>query len=217
MATLVSPATGILSGSTTPGGITFNQLCNGHLLSFVCDGACLVHVTHEDPLHDAEKKLVEKIEKTLDDIEYRRGAQIKKFFIGRSSVHALKSRGRINPLDPNTWDVRGISGKWADHRKVNCCSDGLVVVTVITKNQVPLREKEPILHQEQYTLALYQRLMHYYKIIKGDSRLVNKTLLLEKNVEGASAGYALYVAFSLKGKNADHIPDYSVRLDHESL
>ena len=89
----------------------------------------------------------------------------------------------------------------------------MIVIAVITRDQVPLRETEPAVHQEDYTLALEQRLMHYYKITKGDKRLANKTFTSGGADKKGSAGYALYVAFSLK-KNETEETEGEVTDDH---
>ena len=75
----------------------------------------------------------------------------------------------------------------------------MIVITVITKTQVPLTLDEGNAVVNQYTLALEQRLLHYYKITKGDARLENDTFFTSGNADKkGSAGYALYVAFSIR-------------------
>ena len=206
------------TGATTRGGTSFDQLCRGDVLYYVCDEECLVHITHEDTLHTTEEKLVKKVEDIFTDLQIQKDATVDKFYIGKTFAQSTK-RGKINPLNPHTWRKKGISSRWGDHKEEEYGRDGMIVIAVITRDQVPLRETddpskpEPAVHQEDYTLALEQRLMHYYKITKGDKRLANKTFTSGGADKKGSAGYALYVAFSLK-KNETEETEEEVTDDH---
>ena len=193
----------VVTTATTRGGTSFDLLCRGDVLYYVCDKECLVDITREDTLHIVEDKLVKKIEDIFTDLQIQKDATVDKFYIGKTFVQSTK-RGKINPLNPSTWKKGGISSRWGDHKEEEYGRDGMIVIAVITRDQVPLRETddpskpEPAVHQEDYTLAIEQRLMHYYKITKGDKRLANKTFTSGGADKKGSAGYALYVAFSLK-------------------
>ena len=206
------------TGATTRGGTSFDQLCRGDVPYYVCDEECLVHITHGDTLHTTEEKLVKKIEDIFTDLQIQKDAEVDKFYIGKTFAQSTK-RGKINPLNPHTWRKGGISNRWRDHKEEEYGRDGMIVIAVITRDQVPLRETddpskpEPTVHQEDYTLALEQRLMHYYKITKGDKRLANKTFTSGGADKKGSAGYALYVAFSLK-KNETEETEGEVTDDH---
>ena len=200
------------TGGSTRGGMSFDLLCRGDVPYYVCDAECLVHITHEDILHTAEEKLVKKVEDMFNDLQIQKDATVDKFYIGKTFVQSTK-KGKINPLNPHTWRKGGISSRWRDHKEEDYGRDGMIVIAVITKDQVPLRETEPAVHQEDYTLALEQRLMHYYKITKGDKRLANKTFTSGGADKKGSAGYALYVAFSLK-KNEIEETEGEVTDDH---
>ncbi len=190
--------------AATRGGMSFDQLCRGEAPYYVCDKECLVEITHKDTLETAEKKLVEKIEKLFLDIQIQKDVRINKFYIGKTYVQKSKSK-RIKNLDesdPKTWRKQGISSRWSDHRTNDYGKDGMIVIAVITRTQVPRKRErntekvETKLNSELYTLALEQRLLHYYKITKGDERLDNETFTSGSADKKGSAGYALYVAFS---------------------
>ena len=198
--------------ATTRGGMSFDLLCRGDVPYYVCDEECLVHITHEDILHTAVKKLVKKIEDIFTDLQIQKDAKVDKFYIGKTYIQTWTGR-KMNPLNPNTWTKKGISSRWGDHKEEDYGRDGMIVIAVITRDQVPLRETEPAVNQEDYTLALEQRLMHYYKITKGDKRLANKTFTSGGADKKGSAGYALYVAFSLK-KNETEETEGEVTDDH---
>ena len=184
---------------STKGGMSFEQLCRGGLAPYyVCDKECLVHdITDEDTLETAEKKLVEKIEKLFLEIQIQKDVRINKFYIGKTYIRKTENAKKLDKLNPNTWKKKGIRDRWDDHKANDYGKDGMIVIAVITRLQVPQIEGgKTVVHQELYTLALEQRLLHHYKITKPDARLENKTFTSGGTDNEKSAGYALYVAFS---------------------
>ena len=208
----------VVTTATTRGGMSFDLLCRGDDPYYVCDKECLVHITRKDTLRTAEEKLFKKVEDIFTDLQIQKDATVDKFYIGKTFVQSTK-KGKINPINPSTWRKKGISSRWGDHKKEEHGRDGMIVIAVITRDQVPLRKTddpskpEPAVHQEDYTLALEQRLMHYYKITKGDKRLANKTFTSGGADKKRSAGYALYLAMSLK-KNETEETEGEVTDDH---
>lgn len=160
------PALSCATTGATRGGISFDQLCRGNDPYYVCDTECLVHITRDDTLQKAEEKLVKKTEDIFSELEIQKDALVKKFYIGKTFVQSKKKR-KINPMNPTTWRKGGISSRWGDHRKEDYGKDGMVVIAVITRDQVPHREidderikkTEPVASQELHTLALEQRLL----------------------------------------------------------
>ena len=207
--------------ASTRGGMSYEQLCRGGLPSkYVCSGECLVEITREDTLETAEKKLVDNVEKLFLDIEIQRGVKIKKFYIGKTFAEQNQTCNKFDPLNPNTWRKEGISSRWRDHGGKDYGKDGMIVIAVITRLQVPVTDGgKPVVHQELYTLALEQRLLHHYKITKGDVRLENDTFTSGKREKKESAGHVLYVAFSFTDKevgennNDDELPSSGQPLD----
>ena len=182
--------------TATRGGCSFEQLCNGESY-YVCDRECLVHVTQLDTLQEAEDKLTEKIDTLFQDLQIQTDKEIKMFYIGKTFVRGNKKyKRRVNPLNPLTWRKQGISSRWGEHKEKEYGEDGMIVIAIITRDQVPGGAASKV-KQELYTLALEQRLLHYYQITKGDERLHNDTFTSGRSDMEGSAGYALYVAFSL--------------------
>ena len=74
----------------------------------------------------------------------------------------------------------------------------MVVLAAIHKASIPkqCRKTEKKANQEDYALALEQRLIHHYRFIEGDERLENKTLTAGGSKKGAIA-YALYMTFAV--------------------
>ncbi len=195
-------AQSLIATATTRGGISFDQLCRGDQSYYVCDKECLVHdISNEDTLQEVEDKLVKKIDENFQMIQISRDAQINKFYIGKTFVQIASINGHrtLNPTEPKTWKRKGISSRWGDHKKEEYGKDGMVVIAVITKDEVPLHQNgDRVIGQEHYTLALEQRLLHYYKITRRDTRLDNETFTSGGTDKKGSAAYALYVAFSLE-------------------
>ena len=52
-----------------------------------------------------------------------------------------------------------ISSRWNDHREEEYGKDGMIVIAVSTRDQVPTTRASKV-KQELYTLALEQRLLH---------------------------------------------------------
>lgn len=177
-------------------GCSFYELCKGES-NYVCDPGCLVELTEDYKLEKAEKKIIKKIDDIFKRMKLRTKRKVKRFYIGKTHVEKNKrlQGRRFNPRDPESWKKEGISSKWGIHREEEYGRDGMIVVAVITGEQVPIGVD---IDHEQYTLALEQRLLHHYKITEKDKRLHNKTFA--SNAVDCdykdSPGYALYVAFS---------------------
>ena len=207
----------LVTAATTHGGITFDQLCRGKQAYYVCDKECLVHdITHTDTLQQVEDKLVRKIEELFTEIEIQRDAKIKKFYIGKTYVQKVKRSKTVDPVNPTSWRKAGISSRWGDHRKEDYGKDGMIVIAILTKDEVPRQEDGRVVGQELYTLALEQRLLHYYKITRNDARFDNDTFTSGGADKKGSAGYALYVAFSLE-ENEDNDYEQNVFREEESI
>ena len=182
--------------TATYGGCSFEQLCNKEC-NYVCDRECLVEVTQQDTLLEADDKLITNIDRLFQVFQTRRGKEITMFYIGKTYVRWNKKYKRnVAPLDPLTWNKTGISKRWGKHKENIYGKGGMIVIAVITRDQVPTTAASKV-NQELYTLALEQRLLHYYQITKGDKRLQNDTFTSGRSDMEDSAGYALYVVFSL--------------------
>ena len=105
-------------------------------------------------------------------------------------MQANQKYAKLNPLIPGNWRKEGISSRWNDHRKEEYGKNGMIVIAVITRDQVPEGAASKV-KQELYTLALEQRLLHYYQITKGDERLHNDTFTSGGTDKKRSAVYAL--------------------------
>ena len=184
------------SPGKTRGGISFDQLCRGEDVYYVCDRECLVNITNRDTMEKAERKLVDKIESLFVAIETEKDVEIDKFYVGKTYVQQNQTSKKLEHLNPSTWEKDGIRSRWGTHKDRDYGKHGMIVIAVITRSQVPntrdLIESTP---QEDYALQLERRLLEYYD---KDQRLSNETLKKGRRDSKQSAGYALYVAFSYK-------------------
>ena len=126
---------------------------------------------------------------------------MEKFYIGKTHVRQKSGGhgGKVNfdHMRSGTWRVdNGINDRWKDHKLTDYGRDGLVVLTVVTKEAIhpDIQENNPDFHQEKYALVLESRLIQDCMI---DSRLENKTLEPGKRDSARSIGYALYIAFKV--------------------
>ena len=74
-------------------------------------------------------------------------------------AQANQKHQKLNPLNPGNWMKGEISSRWNDHREEEYGKDGMIVIAVSTRDQVPTTRASKV-KQELYTLALEQRLLH---------------------------------------------------------
>ena len=172
---------------------TLDWLCNELLRirgerKYICDPNWMVNLSEVYP-NDPEKhkkKIVQLIEKIFQYIERRTNRTIDCFYIGKTFVQDKVYGNYFDSMDPDTWTKTGISSRWHSHKECNHGLDGMVVLTVITR--------EVDTHYEEYTLELEKMIIDYYWT---DTRLANTTSLSGKKDGGKSIGYALYITFTL--------------------
>ena len=112
----------------------------------------------------------------------------------------------FNPLNHHTWKKNGISSRWGSHKHEDYGRDGLVVLGAITKQTVPERCRDRV-HQEDFTLAMEQKLLHHYLLSHPDSRVVNDTFTAGRPPERNHYAYAVYMAFSYTDDDNDDDDD----------
>ena len=81
----------------------------------------------------------------------------------------------------------------------------MVVLTVVTKDDVPQQSIPTFKHQEMYALALEQQLIIHYAFIRGDKRLANTSTHpgMQQQEESRAIGYPIYMAFTLNDSETD--------------
>ena len=81
----------------------------------------------------------------------------------------------------------------------------MVVLTVVTKDDVPQQSIPAFKHQEMYALALEQQLIIHYAFIRGDERLANTSTQpgMQQQEESRAIGYPIYMAFALDDSEND--------------
>ena len=177
------------------GGCNFEELCNGSKLSYACDN--VIDITRGNPtVQEAEQELLDHLYRCIRRIERGRELEVEKFYIGKTYVRQ-KTGAQFDHMDSSTWRLdNGINGRWNVHKDTDYGRDGLVVLTVVTRDAIhpDIQENNPDFHEEKYALVLERRLILDCMI---DSRLENKTLESGKRDSARSICYALYIAFKV--------------------
>ena len=186
------------STESSYGGCTFEELCNGSKKYYACDNTA--DITNTTKIDQARDRIAAHIDRCITAIEIGREKKISKFYIGKTYIHRTKrSRGGhndIDPKNPNTWKKKGIKDRWDAHSQNDYGRDGLVVVAVVTRSELP-PTTVPRMRQQDYTIALEQQLLHEYLFMENERRLVNETFAPGGIDDGGSAAYCIYFAFSL--------------------
>lgn len=196
-----------ISSTTTRGGCTFEMLCNGSVQSYACDN--LVDITRTEDIEHAVRIISKHLDRCVQSIETERG-KLKQFYIGKTHVRKKKGKRakRFNHMTRPTWRLAGgINGRFKEHRDAGYGRDGLVVLTVVTKEAIDtdIRRNKPNLHQEDYALGLESRLIQKY--MKNDPRLANNTLATGGRDRSPSVGYPIYMAFEVEDSETSDSED----------
>ena len=195
---MASSAASVFS-TTTRGGCSFEELCNGSLQGYAGDNLIDITITRDGrvpTIREAEQMLLEHLDNCVRSIETERDCQLEYFYIGKTHVRRMRNR-TFNHMDRNTWKLDGgINSRCKTHKEGDYGRDGLVVLTVVTREAIhpDVRRNKPDFHQEDYALALEGRLI---QDCMTDSRLYNRTLEPGGRDKTPSIGYPLYMAFKV--------------------
>ena len=231
--------------ATTCGGIDFDDLVTGragpyytfrlmHIKSTCKQVVCAATHSQMDPehtatntevdqdsnaLHRATDTLVKWVDDTITDIEIESGKKVVKFYIGKTSVSSNKRSKGFDAMNPNTWRKGGIRSHWRHHKQEDYGRNGMVVLTVVTKDDVPQQSIPAFKHQEMYALALEQQLIIHYAFIRGDERLANISTHpgMQQQEESRAIGYPIYMAFALDDSETDLSEESDMEEPHDVL
>lgn len=180
--------------------------------NYHCKGY-LVNLEEVETTHDKEKRAItsNRVEKLINQVNQifidlaKNGKEVGRFYIGKTYVAKRKRIKSFDTMNPNTWRKDGVIDRWTTtYKKIPY--DGLIVLTVITKELLPptdlhveeAQEGPGPPNQETYALMLEQRLIHYYRVENYDPRIMNSTFNEGKKTDTRYIGYPLYVAFKFK-------------------
>ena len=189
-----------MAASSTPPkstGFTFQNLCSG-TACYVCDEGCLLKLTRNFiAIESATAKLYRKLEEIIEEIETKRGCQVVGYAFGRAAINRRKKgREGWSYYDPKTWDKSNLKLHWESMRRSECGRDGLIVITVITKAEVPIYYSS----HEDYVVKLEEELIKYCMFTKNDKRAQLNSAIVPK-CEGRPQGFALYMTIRLSDYN----------------
>lgn len=189
------------SGITTRGGCSFEDLSRGKEVNYACDNT--VDISHVHAIGEAKDLVVKHITEIMERLSRKRKPKkVKEFYIGKTYVRGIKVKGKettkeVQHNDPSTWKKEGISDRWINHSQQSYGEDGMVVLAMVTKDNLTREQKENKVHQEDFAIALEQQLLHHYRIDVADQRLANKSFEPGSTDHGKSAAYVVYMTFGL--------------------
>lgn len=198
--------------TTTRGGCSFNDLVHGEKY-YVCETSYLLNLEEEptrtyasDKTEEREKanqqvgRLIRHLNGIFRELKIQ-GKTVQKFYIGKTFAPTSKRDGvAYNNMDPSTFTKKGIRSRWLTTYK-GMGYDGLIVLTVVTKNLLlPKERRQKYKDQQDYALMLERRLIEYYRY-NNDPRIENPTLKEGGKSSVVHAGYPVYVAVKFKTKS----------------
>ena len=200
---------------TTRGGVDYDDLASQKVEPYYTFRLMQTTKAGTDPnLESAKTTLIKWVDDTIKDIQIQSDRNIVKFYIGKTYVRKVKNR-KFDAMKPLTWKKGGISSRWHCHKKESYGKNGMVVLTVVTKGDVPQKTITAFKHQEMYALALEQNLIMHYACVKGDDRLANTSTHpgmyvqqkdgneTKASNEAKAIGYPIYMAFALDDSDSD--------------
>lgn len=200
---------------TTRGGVDYDDLASQKVEPYYTFRLMRTTKAGTDPnLESAKTTLIKWVDDTIKDIRIQSDRKIVKFYIGKTYVRKVKNR-KFDAMKPLTWKKGGISSRWHCHKKESYGKNGMVVLTVVTKDDVPQETITAFKHQEMYALALEQNLIMHYAFVRGDDRLANTSTHpgmyvqqkdgteTKADNETKAIGYPIYMAFALDDSDSD--------------
>lgn len=171
---------------------TYDELIKSKKTSYCLNQDKLIDLQGLSFENDTDK-IVLLIKSILDDIDDNMKPNcVEKFTIGKTYVRQRKSM-KFNHLNPNTWRLDGVTSRWSSYQEKDY--DGLFVLCVVPKTVIPPNPMK--LNQDEYTVALEQRLIQVFCFSENDHRLGNLSFDTGCRVKNPVAGL-VYVAFKLR-------------------
>ena len=186
---------------TTVGGADFELLCTGEVKNYSANPA---NIAGENKVKHIKRKLIAQLESTIRELELHSDRTIAKIYIGKTYIQRKRKPGggfrTVDPINHHTWKKNGISSRWHVHKHEDYGRDGLVVLGAITRETMPERCRGRV-HQEDFALAMEQKLLHHYLLSHPDPRVVNDSFSTGQLTKDKCSAYAVYMAFRYEDKD----------------
>jgi hypothetical protein len=147
--------------------------------------------------------LVQYSQFLIREFEQTTKRTVSKFTIGKTYADKLPKAASMDPCDPKTWTMKGISSRW--HTKYNEeLYQTEVAMLAVSESTLPPSIRPPWNTPQNYILALEQALITHFAFAAHDPRLKQDSLLPGKGTgKGTRQGtkekehdfYVVYVAF----------------------
>ena len=162
------------------------------------DTTDLVDLTTVRTFLDAEKALIENVEKKIKKLK------VKCFYIGKTYI--AKFQSYAGTMRPETWGMAGLQGRQRVHQNEDYGKSGMTVLAVVDYDCANVEAATDVgklcsrykIDLENYTLALEQRLIHQYKAIEPNDNCANTTVTTGnlKETTSGTVAYVLYMAYT---------------------
>lgn len=181
-----------VSTNSTRGFTLYDELCCGVVKNYSYN---LVDLRKKSTRERIDA-LIDKIHKTITDLELHSDKKIERFCIGKTYAEA-KAGKTLNPNNVKSWRVKGISDRW--NNKIEGYKvqgyDGLVVLGAVSHGMLKEEADKKIWNQQLYVLGLENALITHFAYEECDVRLANESLQPGQLQKSLSAGYVVYMAF----------------------
>ena len=170
-------------------GCKFEEILDGKA-GYVCDKDCLVQIGKQK-ISNAKETIANHLISIKNKIEKAADQELD-FSIGIAHIEPLSQNAKVDSKIPATWRKDDICKKYK-----NGGVDCLIALTVITVDNIPKRCLQHVDQKEkvcEYTLALYQMLLHQFLLHNPDQCIDNKTFFSTKEKKSYDA-YSIYVCF----------------------
>ena len=135
----------------------------------------------QQELKQVEKALYERVDRLLPD-------DVESFYIGKTYLVAREGQN-FDLHHQNTWNEPKIVQNLRKRKHA-------VVFAIINQENMPQHHDGPMVTEEQYTIALRQRLLQHYVLIKRNQKIDYESFGTGATDGNASPAYVLYLTYS---------------------
>lgn len=170
---------------------SFDNLCKkGAKPGYVLDCATVIH---NEAVSEAAEKVYHHIQNCIDRLQ-ESGRVVNLLYVGTTQIHSKKGV-TFDASNYNTWNLDRILNRYkhlCDKQEYEVC---LTVVAVVTNESIP----DDCRREGGYVSKLERILLNKF-MQQNDKGLANKTIAPGIGSIAPGIGYAIYLAFAMRGK-----------------
>ena len=184
--------------------LKFDHLTKGKK-GVVIDPTYMAAITEGTGFYQARDCIADIIQAVFEDLNQQTNREVSSYCIGLASLPSI-----LNPSEPHTFTafVHLLYQEWDCLRRSGCGQDGLITVAAVTEKALPKKHdgSGEIVNVRDYSVALCQQLLHLFKIVNKDTRLLNKDFTVQdatweesmKSTPTHTCTSIIYIAVTLK-------------------